>query len=189
MHTAKLAQLESSKASSLWRDAAVVLLSSFLIGLFAKLAIPLPFTPVPIGTQNFVVLFLAALLGPRKGAAAVFAFLAQGALGWPVFAGGVGGAAKLLGPTGGYLIGYLVAAYVTGALVEKAKEATAAKIFWALSAGAAVIYAFGASYLALFVGIEKAFLLGVAPFLLGDAFKAVFCVKILNWVSGLNKRA
>jgi biotin transport system substrate-specific component len=142
---------------------------------------------VPIATQNSVVLLLAVLLGPRKGAAAVLAFLVQGALGWPVFAGGIGGAAVLLGPRGGYLIGYLVAAYAVGALIEKAQEKTAAKTFLALAAGTGIIYVLGAGYLSLFVGAEKALFLGVAPFILGDVLKTLCGMKILNWISNLSK--
>ena len=166
------------KKNSLILDFTLVLLSSILIGLFGQIAIPLPFTPVPIATQSHVVLLLASFLGSKRAVLATILFLAQGAFGLPVFAGGMGGAAWLLGPTGGYLIGYVAAAFVTGYLVQQMKNRTSWKIFSAMAAGNAIIFLFGASYLSKFVGVEKAFLLGVAPFLLGDFLKLMFCSKL-----------
>jgi len=174
--------LEDSKPLSFLRDAAIAIFASLLIGFFAKLTIPLPFTPVPIATQNSMILLLGALLGARRGASAVFAFLAQGAMGFPVFAGGVGGFAIFIGPRGGYLIGYLAAAFVVGYLIEKFKEKNISMTFFAFAAGNLVIYLFGAAYLSTFVGFQKALLLGVAPFILGDFFKIFVCMKILNWI-------
>ncbi len=182
MSYAKTFAIETSKPADLARDAAIVILASLVIGLFAKVSIPLPFTPVPIGTQNSVILLMAAFLGARRAAAATFAFLAQGAAGFPVFAGGVGGIVKFFGPTGGYLIGYLAAAFLVGYIIEKCKEKTVSKTFFALAAGHAAIYLFGAAYLATFIGFSKALLLGVAPFVVGDLLKIVASLKILNWV-------
>lgn len=166
------------KQYPLIRDAALVLLASFVLALFAKVAIPLPFTPVPIATQSAVVLLLGALLGARRATAAVFAFLAQGAMGLPVFAAGIG-LAYLFGPCGGYLFGYLAAAFVVGGLFERSKDLFSATL--AMIAGTLVIYLFGAGYLATFIGLKKALLLGVAPFLLGDALKILVCLKIVQW--------
>ncbi|PIS03355.1 MAG: biotin transporter BioY [Chlamydiae bacterium CG10_big_fil_rev_8_21_14_0_10_42_34] len=157
------------------RDFTLVILASFLISLFGQLSIPLWFSPVPIATQSAAVLLVAALLGSRRGAAATFAFLAQGALGLPVFSGGVGGIQCFFGPTGGYLIGYLIASYVVGYLIETYKRP-----FTALSVGNLVIYFFGASYLATFVGFGQALLLGVAPFVLGDLLKMIVSLKLLQ---------
>lgn len=157
------------------RELLLVVGASFLISLSAKVLIPLWFTPVPIATQNSVVLLLALLLGPTRAAAATFLFLVQGAFGLPVFTTG-GGLTSLLGPTGGYLIGYLIASYVTGALAERKR--TAIQAFLAMMAGNLVIYLCGASYLATFVGFTKALTLGVAPFLLGDLVKTCVAVKI-----------
>lgn len=182
MSYAKPLPLTASKPLTFLRDLTLVLLASFAIGLLAKASIPLPFTPVPLATQNTFILFLAVLLGARRAAAAVLAFLAQGALGLPVFAGGIGGLAKLVGPTGGYLFGYVAAAYIVGYLVERTRDKTVTKTFLALAAGTLVIYLFGASYLSTFIGLPKALLLGVAPFLLGDLLKIVFGLKLLSWL-------
>jgi biotin transport system substrate-specific component len=169
------------KKDQLLSNLLIVLLSSLLLGLLGHLSIPLPFTPVPIAIQCQACLLLGALLGARRAAAAVFLFLVQGALGLPVFAHGTAGLAKLIGPTGGYLIGYLAAAYVVGALFERTRELTPLKMFWAITLGNGVVFLLGAGYLSLYLGISNALLLGVAPFLLGDVLKNIACVKILQW--------
>lgn len=164
---------------TLARDFTLVLLASFIICLTGHISVPLWFTPVPIATQNSAVLLVAALLGASRGGAATLAFLAQGAFGLPVFSNGAAGFHHFFGPTGGYLIGYLIAAFVVGAIAEKRK--TIASAIGALAIGNLIIYLFGASYLATFVGINKAFSLGVAPFLIGDLIKILISLKILDW--------
>jgi biotin transport system substrate-specific component len=163
------------------RDLTLVLLASFVICLSGHISIPLWFTPVPIATQNSTVLLVAALLGSRRGAAAIFAFLAQGAVGLPVFSNGAAGFGHLIGSTGGYLIGYLIAGFVVGYIAEK--RSTIASAVGALAAGNAIVYVCGASYLAAFVGLNKAFALGIAPFIIGDLVKSLAIIKILQWAS------
>jgi biotin transport system substrate-specific component len=164
------------------QEGMTILLASFIIAISGHISVPLWFTPVPLAAQSMVVLLMSAILGSRRGAAATFAFLFQGALGLPVFSIGVVGAARFFSPTGGYLIGYLIASFVTGALIERTKEKTTLNYFWAMLAGNGVIYLCGASYLATFVGIEKALVLGVAPFVVGDLLKIGFALKILRWI-------
>lgn len=161
------------------RDVSLVILASFVICLSGQISIPLWFTPVPLATQNSTVLLMAALLGARRGTAATFAFLAQGAMGLPVFSNGAAGLHTFAGPTGGYLIGYLIAAFVVGSIAER-KNSTA-NLGLALTMGNLIIYFFGASYLATFVGINKAFALGIAPFLMGDFAKWLVSLKVLQW--------
>ena len=157
----------------LWmRDIAIVLGASVLIALFAPVSIRLPFSVVPIATQGHVCLFLGALLGKKRGALAVLAFLLQGALGLPVFANGSAG---LLGPTGGYLLGYVLGAYVTGLLVERMKLAQA------LLLGNAAIYLLGLPWLATFIGFKSAIVFGFAPFILGDLLKLIGVGKALSY--------
>lgn len=159
-----------------------ILGGSVLISLFAQISIPLPFTPVPITTQSLMVILLGVLLG-RKAVYSVMAYLMQGAFGLPVFAGGLSGAAYLLGPTGGYLISYLLATYVIGAMLER-KERTSLNVFYAMGVGSLIIYLLGAARLACFVGIEKSLLLGVLPFLPGDLLKifvGIRILKVLRW--------
>ncbi len=162
----------------LYRDLAIVLLASFLICLSGSISISLWFTPVPIATRNSLILLLAVFLGPRRGSLAVFAFLAQGALGLPVFHNAASGVAPFFGPLGGYLIGYLIAAAVTGYLAEKKR--TLLGTLGALSVGNLIIYTCGAGVLSTFVGPSKALLLGVLPFLLGDVLKTLISLKILQ---------
>jgi len=174
--------LASEKSSTLFRDVFLVILSSIFIGLCGQISIPLPFTPVPITVQNQLVLLLALFLGPRRAVASVLGFLAQGAMGLPVFAGAAGGMAILMGPRGGYLMGYVIAAWVTGYLMEKRRNRTILTTFWMMITGSAVILVCGCAYLTVFVGLKNALLLGVAPFVLGDVLKVIFCVKIFEMV-------
>lgn len=172
--------LESKNDVSLLRSTCLVILSSIVISLFAKVAIPLPFTPIPIATQGNVILILSSVLGSKRAAAAVLAFLFQGAWGLPVFAGGVGGMAKLLGPTGGYLFGYLVGAFLVGYLTERMKNRSPMNLFLVMASGNAMFFLFGVPCLATFIGFKKALLLGLAPFVIGDAMKLVASAKILQ---------
>jgi biotin transport system substrate-specific component len=162
------------------KEIAIVLSASVLIALFAPISIPLPFTPVPLATQPQVILFLAALLGSKRGSLAVLTYLFQGCIGLPVFAGGAAGVLCLAGPSGGYLIGYLAAAYVTGLLVERIRERTTMNTFLAMAVGNGVIFVFGVAWLSHFTGIKAAFLLGVFPFLIGDFLKLVIAVRGLK---------
>lgn len=162
------------------KEITVILLASFIIALFAPIAIRLPFTPVPIGTQGHVVLLIGALLGSRRGSLAVLTYLLQGAMGLPIFASGNSGLLYLAGPTGGYLLGYVAAAFLTGLLIEQMQNRSAAKIFAALGAGNLVLYVFGLPWLSRFVGWHAAFTLGMLPFLIGDLFKLIIVSKVLK---------
>lgn len=164
-----------------WLKELLILLgASILIALFAKISIPLPFSPVPFATQPQVILCLSALLGGRRAALATGAFLVQGAMGLPVFAGGAGGLLCFAGPTGGYLLGYLVASYLTGMAVQRGKAPSATKLLLAILYGNAAIFICGAAWLASFVGFQQALLLGVAPFLPGDIIKDLIVAKALH---------
>jgi biotin transport system substrate-specific component len=103
----------------------------------------------------------------------VLAYLAAGAAGWPVFAGPVGGLAPLLGPTGGYLVGFVVAAFLTGALSEHGRDRSVSTLFAAMAVGHVVILTLGFAWLAfgLRLGVEKAWLVGVVPFLAASLIK------------------
>jgi len=160
------------------KEAVTILGSALLIALFAPVSIRLPFTPIPIAMQLHVILFLALILKSRRAAASVATFLLFGALGMPVFGAGLQGVARFVGPTGGYLAGYLLAAYVTGYLCEKAKEETIGRALCAVVVGNLLVYLMGSFWLGTFVGgWQKALLLGVLPFLPGDALKTVVILK------------
>jgi biotin transport system substrate-specific component len=158
---------------ALVKDAAWVAGFALLTALAAQVEVRLPFTPVPLTGQTFAVLLAGALLGARRGFASQVAYLAAGAAGLPVFAGGGATAIHLLGPTGGYLWSFPVAAGLIGWLVERG----AAKRFWtlaaALAAGDLLILISGAAWLGVVLSLPaaEAWRLGISPFLLGNLLK------------------
>jgi biotin transport system substrate-specific component len=160
-------------------DAATVLGASILIGLSAQVAILLPWSPVPITLQTLAVLLTGAALGAKRGAAAVALVLVEGAAGLPVFSGWTGGLAHLLGPTGGYLIGFVVAAFLSGWLAERGWDRRPATSVAAMVLGNAAIYAVGLVWLAAFVGWTRVLPLGLVPFLAGDALKIAVATGLL----------
>lgn len=151
----------------------LVVLGSWLLVALAQVRVYLPITPVPITGQTFGVLLIAAVLGARLGTATVGLYIIQGLLGLPFFAGGNAGLAALMGPTGGYLAGFLLAAYTVGSLAERGFDRSLFTAIPAFIAGTAVIYLFGAWQLSAFVGMDKALAAGVLPFVVGDIIKAV----------------
>lgn len=161
-------------------DALLVVMGGCLISLVSPLAIPLPFSPVPVVLAHHVALGLGACLGRRRGALAVLTYLFQGGMGWAVFASGQSGWAYLLGPTGGYLLGYLAGAYVTGYIIEKGVSRSSFKYFIALLVGNGVIYLLGVSHLAAFIGIPSAICLGCLPFVLVDGLKSLLLAPFLS---------
>lgn len=161
------------------RDAFLVTAFSLLTALTAQVAIPLPGTPVPITGQTFGVLLTGALLGPRLGVLSLLLYLAEGAAGLPFFLGGTSGLAHIAGPTGGYLLSYPLAAGLVGWLAARGWDRRPLTMLAAMLLGSVVIYAFGAGYLAHFIGASKAFAGGVLPFLPGDALKALLAAGLL----------
>ncbi|MCS7050082.1 MAG: biotin transporter BioY [Thermomicrobium sp.] len=166
-------------SSRLLASVVLVVAGSVLTALAAQVSIPLPFTPVPITGQTFAVLLVGAVLGSRRGAVSMALYVAEGLVGLPVFAGGKAGLAVLLGPTGGYLLGFIAAAFVTGWLAERGWDRRPLTTAFAMALGNVVIYLFGVSWLAVFVGLERAPLLGLVPFLPGDALKIVLATVAL----------
>jgi biotin transport system substrate-specific component len=162
----------ATRPAAALRPAAVLVLGSLLLWASAKVQVP--FWPVPITLQTYVVLTLGALFGWRLGAATVAAYLAEGALGLPVFAGtpasGIG-IPYMAGPTGGYLLGYLLAATLVGLLLERRSKPGIVDTALALAAGEAAILGLGCAWLAVQLGWKDAFALGVGPFIVGDAVK------------------
>lgn len=172
---------ETAQERSWLKETAIVLGASVIIALFAPVSIPLPFSPVPLATQMNVILLLSCFLGGKRAALAVLAFLFQGAIGLPVYAGGVGGGLlKLAGPTGGYLLGYVVAAFVTGYLFQRKENRSSMHALTAMGIGNLVVYLFGISWLSRFVGWQSAVVMGVLPFLIGDALKLVVATRLLK---------
>ena len=134
--------------------------------------IKIPFYPVPVTMQTLAVLSIGMTYGTRLGGATVLGYLGAGAAGAPVFAGGAG-IAYMMGPTGGYLLGFFVAAIVLGALAERGWTRSMITTAAAMVLGNAIIYLLGVSWLANLIGSAKAFEFGLLPFLYGDALKLV----------------
>ncbi|MHB8313544.1 MAG: biotin transporter BioY [Candidatus Dormibacteria bacterium] len=166
---------------ALARDVLVVVGFAGLVGLFAQLAFRLPFTPVPITGQTFAVLLGGMAVGPRRAAAGMSLYLVVGLAGVPWFAQGSGGLALLGAPSFGYIVGFLVAATGIGYLAAHRIDRHPLSVLAAMVAGNFVIYLFGATWLAvdLHLGAGQAIALGVAPFLIGDAIKAVAAMGLL----------
>ncbi len=178
--------LELKKIPTWVKDTALVIGASILIALSAHFAIP--FKPVPLVLQGSLILVLSVLLGKKRAPAAVALFLAQGAAGLAVFPPGLLGLARFVGPTGGYLLGYLIASYVVGKVLEMLGQRTLTKAFLAMVAGNAIIFLFGAAWLSSFVGgVKQALLLGVIPFILIDLLKLTLGLKVLQWIGWVKR--
>jgi len=155
------------------REGALALVGVVALALSAHIIIPLPFTPVPITGQTFAVLLLAAAYGARRGLASVALYLLAGAAGLPVFAA-VPGVASY-----GYLAGFALAAVVVGWLAERGWGRTLPTSIAAMLVGEVAIYAFGLLWLARFVGWGQVLALGLAPFVVGDAYKLLAAALLL----------
>lgn len=159
----------------------LIVINALFIAALAQLRIPLQ--PVPITGQTLAVLLVGMALGSRRGALAVLTYLGMAAAGLPFFTGGQSGLAYMAGPTGGYLVGFVAAAFVVGWLAERGWDRTLGKTLAAMVIGNAVIYLFGVSWLATivggFTGTSGSLALGLYPFLLGDALKALAAALLL----------
>lgn len=167
--------------------AGAVLFVAALTAVAAQITVPLPFTPVPLTLQPMIVLLGGAALGARLGMASQVLYLCAGAAGLPVFAQSpvlLPGVLRLLGPTGGYLLSYPLAAFVTGLLAERGFDRRYHSSVLAMAAGLAVIFTGGVTWLALFarpaaVGFETALVAGFFAFLPIDIYKILVAATIL----------
>ena len=161
------------------REVALILGGSLLIALSAQLQFILPFSPVPITGQTFTVLLLGALYGSKRGPATVMTYFALGVMGLPVFAGGAFGVARLVGPTAGYLVGFLAAAFVVGLLSERGWDRKPWTTAASMIIGNGIIYMIGVLWLSRFVGWQAVLSTGFLPFLAGDALKIALATILL----------
>ena len=159
--------------------------------LAASSQVSVPMVPVPMTMQTLAVTLVGALYGWRLGGVTILVWLAQGALGLPVFAGGSGGFVRFFGPTAGYLLAFPIAGALTGWLVERGWNGSKLLLaFAAMLIGNALCLVLGAAWLAAMVGLPKAIAVGVAPFLLGAALKSVLGAGVLKLIdSGTRKAA
>jgi biotin transport system substrate-specific component len=170
------------------RDVALAVAGTGLLALSAKVQVPMI---VPMTLQTLVVLMIGAAFGARLGAATVLLYLVEGAAGLPVFAGtpekGLG-LAYMMGPTGGFLLGFLASAFVVGFLAERGFTRTIPATFAVFSLGHAIIFAFGYAWLASLMGASAAFAAGVAPFYAATAIKTALGAALMPAAWALVKR-
>ncbi len=180
-HTRALAPSLLGQTSRTVQEVVLVLAGTLALIIAAKVKVP--FYPVPMTLQTLAVMAIAATFGLRLGVTTVLAYLAEGALGLPVFTNTppmVAGPAYLLGPTGGFLAGFVVIAFLVGYAADRGWSRSIPKLLVALLAGEAIMMALGFGWLAGFAqlssggpgfGVDKAWTFGVAPFVLGDLLK------------------
>ena len=161
----------TTQAGSLAFNLSLILTASLFIAACSQLEFFVPFSPVPVTGQTFAVLAVGLLLGSTGGASAILLYLAEGSIGLPFFAGGSAGVHHFIGPTGGYLLGFVGAAYLAGLFSEIGFTRNFPVMFAALSLADLSLYIFGVLWLSSFVGREHAVQLGFFPFIFGDLVK------------------
>jgi biotin transport system substrate-specific component len=173
--TALAAKLDNSS----WIiQAMAVLIGTCLITAGAWINVPM--LPVPMTMQSLAVLLIAGTYGMRMASVTTAAYIAQGAVGLPIFAGGSGGPAHLVGPTGGYLMGFVACAIIVSALYENGFNKGVVKPLISLSAGSIALMVCGVAYLATFTGLEDAIASGLAPFALGMVVKVLLAFALIK---------
>jgi len=169
----------SKKAYAGLYDAALIIGGSLLVALCARVRILLPFSPVPVTGQTFAVLIIGTLFGAGRGSLSVLLYIMMGAAGLRVFALG-GGFAVLFGPTGGYLVGFVAAAYIMGLLAERGWDRRIGTTLLAMVFGNMAIYAFGLLWLCCLMGVNTTVLtVGLYPFIVGDLLKISLAAVLL----------
>jgi biotin transport system substrate-specific component len=165
------------RGSGLGRSAALVAGGSLVLALSAKIQVP--FWPVPMTMQSLVVLLIGLAYGSRLGAATVLAYLAEGLAGLPVFAGASAGPAYMGGPTGGYLLGFVLGAACVGRLAERGWDRSLGRTSAAMALGHVVLFVPGVIWLAVLFGWAKAIAFGVAPFIVATVVKTALGVALV----------
>ena len=166
--------------NSIVKELILILAGSLLVATCARLTIFLPFSPVPITAQTFAVLVIGMSYGRIRAALTLIAYLAEGAFSLPVFAGSHFGIVYMFGPTGGYLLGFVIAAYVLGAFAEKKFDRHFSLSFIAMVVGIAIIFFFGLAWMITLMNISfrQAFIAGLLPFI-PSAVASIFAASIV----------
>ena len=159
-----------AKEKETFKNILLVLGGVAFLSIMSQVLIPLPYTPVPISLGTFGVTLMALLYGRKLGTATILSYVAAGSLGAPIFAGGKAG--SLFSPTGGYILGYIIAVVILGYLADKGVTKSYVKTILSLLLSSAIILTLGALVLSLFMPGKNAFMIGVLPFLPGDALKS-----------------
>ena len=166
-----------AKEKETFKNILLVLGGVAFLSIMSQVLIPLPYTPVPISLGTFGVTLMALLYGRKLGTATILSYVAAGSLGAPIFAGGKAG--SLFSPTGGYILGYIIAVVILGYLADKGVTKSYVKTILSLLLSSAIILILGALVLSLFVPGKNAFMIGVLPFLPGDALKSTTVTLLL----------
>lgn len=176
--------------SGLLVDVLLVVAGAGLVALCAQIEIPLAFTPVPISGQTFAVLLVGASLGPLLGGSSLLLYFCVGLIGAPVYSGGDGGWEIVHGATGGYLVGFIAAAVLTGWLAQRRWDRHFNSAVAAMLSGSVVIYSFGLPWLAkeIGTGLEGTLEAGLYPFVIGDLIKLYLAGMLLPGAWKLVKR-
>lgn len=174
--------MSSIKDWSLYRHHALKIAAVVAAMLLLTISayVQMPVYPVKISMQTAAVFAIGVLMGPRLAAVAVLAYIVQGIGGMPVFQNGAAGPAYLAGPTGGYLLGFVFAAFVVGWGSQNGWMKSFLGSVVTLLAATAILYAPGIAWLAILFGVEKAVAVGSAPFLVGDALKILLVASLVS---------
>jgi len=184
--TNKIKQLTKEQTFAL--SVGISFAASILLALLARLSIPVPFSPVPITGQTFGVLFLGGLLGRRLATLSIIIYIFEGMIGMPVFAGGSLGPLYLLGPTGGYILGFIPSAYLVGYLSENGWNRNVLLTSISMVIGTFLIFLFGVSWLSFTAGLNTAILIGFIPFLPGAVVKIALATVIVYSINRIAKQ-
>ena len=166
-----------AKEKETFKNILLVLGGVAFLSIMSQVLIPLPYTPVPISLGTFGVTLMALLYGRKLGTATILSYVAAGSLGAPIFAGGKAG--SLFSPTGGYILGYIAATIILGYLADRGVTKSYVKTILSLMLSSAIILTLGSLVLSLFVPGKNAFMIGVLPFLPGDALKSTTVTLLL----------
>ena len=170
-------QLTTDKTKRMIGYVALVLLGTLVMAIAAKIKVP--FFPVPMTLQTLAVFGIAAAYGQKLAVATMLAYIFEGLIGLPVFAGAIAGPAYMAGPTAGYLAGFVVAAAIVGWAADKGWSRNPVKMFGTMLAADVIVFALGFAWLATLIGAGKAFEFGVMPFVLGDIVKIALASAIV----------
>ena len=160
------------------RAATLAVVGALLLTAAAKVQVP--FYPVPMTLQTLAVLAIGAAYGARLAGATLLLYLGEGLAGLPVFAGAGAGPAYMIGPTGGFLVGFLIAAALIGWLAERGWGRSAPRLVGAMLLGQIALYGLGVTWLASLIGFDKAWRFGAVPFLLADVFKTLLAAALIG---------
>jgi biotin transport system substrate-specific component len=168
-------------SSSAVRDVVLVIVAALFTAICAQISMPVPGSPVPVTGQTFAVLVSGAALGANRGASSMLLYLALGLIGLPVYSDGASGVHVVWGATGGYIVGFILAAYVIGRLAEARLDRAPAKALPVFAVGSMVVFAIGVPWLAIAadMSVGQAIELGFLPFILGGIVKSLAAAAVL----------